>query len=177
MWTFFSRFLFHFFPNPFIRKSKDKRGAAATTGFSFSFFLSFTRNIDAVRSLVRQRKSKAIILNTARESRFSQFLTFFLSLSLLLSLCVCAFIICARNRHSDCAFKTTYSLAEFVCLLLVHQRKRVIQKKIRNDKESYALGHGKSRRWRRRWYSRNWHTEYVLLSFACIVSYVRVCID
>ena len=56
-------------------------------------------------------------------------------------------------------------------------RKRVIQKKIRNDKESYALGHGKSRRWRRRWYSRNWHTEYVLRSFACIVSSVRVCID
>ena len=64
-----------------------------------------------------------------------------------------------------------------VRLFVSPPRKRVIQKKIRNDKESYALGHGKSRRWRRRWYSRNWHTEYVLLSFACIVSYVRVCID
>ena len=145
-WVFFSPLaFFSFLPHPF-RKSKDKRGAAATTGFSFSFFLSFTRNIDAIRSLVRQRKSKAIILNTARESRFSQFLTFFLSLSLFLSLCVCAFIICARNRHSDCAFKTTYSLAEFVCLF-VHQRKRVIQKKSEmtkkatlSDTENLAVG-------------------------------------
>ena len=118
---FLASLSFPFFPS-FQKKQRQERSCCHDRLFFF-IFLSFTRNIDAIRSLVRQRKSKAIILNTARESRFSQFLTFFLSLSLFLSLCVCAFIICARNRHSDCAFKTTYSLAEFVCLLLVHQEK------------------------------------------------------
>ena len=173
--VFFSpRFLFHFF-HPF-RKSKDKRGAAATTGFSFSFFLSFTRNIDAIRSLVRQRKSKAIILNTARESRFSQFLTFFLSLSLFLSLCLCVYNLRPKSTLR-LRVQNDLLISRVRLFVISPPRKRVIQKKIRNDKESYALGHGKSRRWRRRWYSRNWHTEYVLLSFACIVSSVRVCID
>ena len=114
-----TRFLF---PSPSFQKKQRQERSCRHDRLFFFIFLSFTRNIDAIRSLVRQRKSKAIILNTARESRFSQFLTSF-SLSLSLSLCVCAFIICARNRHSDCAFKTTYSLAEFVCLLLVHQEK------------------------------------------------------
>ena len=124
-WTgFFSRHSLLFLPSPsFQKKQRQERSCCHDRLFFFHFFCLFTRNIDAIRSLVRQRKSKAIILNTARESRFSQFLTFFLSLSLFLSLCVCAFIICARNRHSDCAFKTTYSLAEFVLLLLVHQEK------------------------------------------------------
>ncbi len=175
-WVFFSPLaFFSFLPHPF-RKSKDKRGAAATTGFSFSFFLSFTRNIDAIRSLVRQRKSKAIILNTARESRFSQFLTFFLSLSLFLSLSVCVYNLRPKSTLR-LRVQNDLLISRVRLFVISPPRKRVIQKKIRNDKESYALGHGKSRRWRRRWYSRNWHTEYVLLSFACIVSYVRVCID
>ena len=129
-WVFFSPLACSF---PSFPQKKQRQEMLPRQAFLFHFFC-LLREISHGCSLVRQRKKKAIILNTAREYRFSQFLAFESSLSLSLSLCVCAFIICARNRRSDCAFKTTYSLAEFVCLLLVHQEKE----------------YSKNKKWRRR---------------------------